>query len=327
MNASICSNINFSANNFTYYSGGKIKYTATGFSNENYNFIKQSIPKNITLYLLNLTYDIPFKITYFGDTNLPTSNQILELWKEYPYLNTYYLVEAPISSTTGEVLFNINSENSKYLVKVYDENYVLKRTFENQIFYCDTALVSLCEEELSGEIQSETLNDPNRTIDYEINATNESIIVDYDYLDGATKSTSVIVTKKVNNVSSTIYNSTIYSSDGQFTIPLPATVKLNEHFELSLFGEDELVFSGNFIIPPKADKNGYLIAVFLLLTFVGMAMTSGTAVVLIACLGFMIAGLLLLINGIELGWNSLGYLSPLILIVGLLIWKLSNSER
>jgi len=56
-------------------------------------------------------------------------------------------------------------------------------------------------------------------------------------------------------------------------------------------------------------------------------MTSGTAVVLIACLGFMVAGLLLLINGIELGWNSLGYLSPLILIVGLLIWKLSNSER
>jgi len=40
-----------------------------------------------------------------------------------------------------------------------------------------------------------------------------------------------------------------------------------------------------------------------------------------------LAGLFLLINGIEIGWNTVGYLSPLIIVVALLIWKLSKIEK
>lgn len=326
-NLSICSNIDLNKTNYTYYAGGLIKYTSTGYSNENYNFIKQPYPKDIDLYLLNLTYDSPFKITYFGDTNLPTANRILELWKEYPQYDTYYLTEAPITSTTGEALFNIDTENAKYIVKVYDLNYTLEKTFVNQIFYCDTSIVSLCEEELSGTIQSGTLYDPNRTLDYSITATNTSLNISYQYLDDSVKTTTASVVKKVGTSEITVYNSSIYSSDGQFNIPLSEVSKLNERYQLDIISDGVLVFSGDFIPTPQTDSTGYILTFILLLTFAGMSMTTGVGVILMTTFAFIISGLFLLINGIQISFTTLGYLSPLILIVGLLVWKLSNTEK
>lgn len=314
----------------------QIKYSSTDYASELYNIQDAELsdyPQNLSLYDLANNQSTKFKITYKGSDFIPKEGVLVQLLRKYIGGDSYKVVEAPITSSLGEVILHIDQDTNLYNIIISRDGEVLD-TYENIIFTCDTALVGLCTFDLDGvinpynEISTDILNDVTFQIT-ELNDTN--VMVTFSSISGTPVNVRLLVKKNSIIGESYIYNNSLYSSAGSFNVILndDTNMGIGENIYLFTFiKDDEVIGTKSFLLNNAGmdwDNNNYFIVVILLLSVVGMAFTSPELVIFNAVLTFLIAGSLWLLNGMSFA-VGLGSLIWLVIASGILIFKLSHQE-
>jgi hypothetical protein len=324
-------------NKSNYYIDGQIRYWTPTHSTENHFFQMSNLasyPKEIKLYDLNISQTTRFKVTYKGNSFIPQRDVVLQLYKKYVNENTYKIVEAPLTSDQGEAILNIDLDNNYYQVIALKNGRVLD-FYDNIVFACDQYLYGLCNFNLDGVI--------NPYNEISVDAI-RGMVVSFYYDKDTNKITVFYTTDDIYNPSSvnlvvdefsllgksTVYNQTVNSAFGNFEISLNNTdIKVgNKYYVFTLYKDGKLIIQKEFESLEKLtswNSNNFFIFLILFITIIGMSFSSAEGVVIFGVIGFLVGGLLALVNGINLT-IGLGGLIWILIAAGIIIYKISEKE-
>ncbi len=310
-NLSICYSPSL-LNKSLFYLDYQVKYLAPSYSTEMFNTQSSEMslyPKNISLYDLNSTEATRFKITYKGNDFVQKEGYLIQLLRKYIDKDSYEIVEAPLTSSLGEAILSIDLNNNQYSI-ITSKNGIVYDTYENIIFACDNALVSLCTFPLDGKIETyselsfEQINDVSYTVAIDEN-TNISQVT-FSTISGNNSNFNLVIVKTDSIGKSILYNNSVTASTGIFEYQLnrsPITFE-STRYDYVFSKNNGLIFNKEIVIDDAKNlewnNNNYFILIILILTLVGMAFVSAEAVVLVGGSGFIVGGILALINGVNI---------------------------
>jgi hypothetical protein len=310
-NLSICYSPSL-LNKSLFYLDYQVKYWAHSYSTEMFNTQSSEMslyPKNISLYDLNSTEATRFKITYKGNDFVQKEGYLIQLLRKYIDKDSYEIVEAPLTSSLGEAILSIDLNNNQYSI-ITSKNGIVYDTYENIIFACDNALVSLCTFPLDGKIETyselsfEQINDVSYTVAIDEN-TNISQVT-FSTISGNNSNFNLVIVKTDSIGKSIVYNNSVTASTGIFEYQLnrsPITFESTK-YDYVFSKNNGLIFNKEIVIDDAKNlewnNNNYFILIILILTLVGMAFVSAEAVVLVGGIGFIVGGILALISGVNI---------------------------
>ena len=332
----ICSEINLSSSGLKLWE--QSRYGLTDYAYEQHNIQNSSLngnPENITLYDLNSSIATRFEITYKGNDFIIKEGFLLQLFKQYLGEGEFYLVEAPITSSLGQALISADLNNNKYSI-IATKNGIIYDTYENVVFSCDNALVSLCKLNLDGlvstynDLSIEQLTDFNSVIS--INDDENLSEITYSVPSGTASNITLIVSKTSSIETEIIYNETLLSTMGVFEVELNSSgINFDEtNYYFSLYKDNELQNTIQIVKlneKPEFNRNNYFIFIIILATIIGMAISSSPEIVVLSgAVGFIISGMLWLITGMNVVVGLSGIIG-IIFGVGILLYKLAHQEN
>lgn len=315
----------------SYEYDAEIRYTSSGYTAEFYHIQKSDISANETLglYPLNSSSSTEFKITYQDSTYNFVEGAILQLQRGYTSEGTYETVEAPITSSDGTATFHIDLDAVKYRVTVVKDGEILD-TFLNENFQCESELTGECTKKLLGSIDPQ--NDVNyetlEDFSYAITFGNSSITLVYSVPSSSPATVRIEMDQLDQFGNETLCNQTITSSAG--SLECGYNVALGDSYlELRIYKDGEAKGIHTYLVPEANGvdwlDNNYIIIVILLLSLVGMALTSPEWMILNAIITLVLSGLLFLANGLNFVMG-LGITMWLVIAAIILIFKISHQE-
>ena len=326
----ICSEINISGEDLIYST--QIRYESTDYVSELYNIQRSAITsdaQSINLYDLNESDSTEFKVTYQDSTFNFVEGAIIQLQRKYISEGIYETVEAPLTSNEGIANLHIDTNSILYRATVVKNGVVLDE-FDNLVFKCQSELVGECEQKLLGTIdpRNDVDLDTTRDFSYSIDREDNVITLAFTIPSGAPASVNMQLTQKDQFGSNEMCNETILSSAGSIQCTFNDTIG-DSYIDLRIYKNVEPMAIQTYIIPEASGVdflgNNYIIIVVLLLSVVGMALTSPEWIIINGIIVMVIAGALWLVNGLDFVMG-LGSLMWLIIAAGILIFKLAKQE-
>ena len=329
-NTKVCSSINLSFEDLAY--SAEIRYLGTNYASELYNIQRADIGssiQNILLYDLNESKSTQFKVTYQDDTFNFVEGAVVQLQRRYISEDAYKTVEAPLTSSDGFVVLHIDLDSIKYRAVVVKNGVVLD-TFENIVFKCQSELTGECEQKLLGNInpQNNIDYDTTRDFTYSVTPGDNNITVSYTIPSSTPSSVNIVLVHKDQFANETICNKTVLSSGGSIECTYTDSLGIS-YLELTMKKDGLPIAKNTYVIEEDGGldflDNNYIFVVVLMLSLVGMALTSPEWIVINAILTLLFSGMVWLVNGISFV-TGLGILMWLIFAAGIIILKLSKQE-
>lgn len=329
-NAQVCTGINLSGEDLAY--SVEIRYVSKGYAPELYHIQRAILPTSfntINLYDLNETQSTEFKLTYQDSGFNFIEGAIIQLQRKYISEDIYRVVEAPLTSRDGTAVVHVDLDSVKYKVVVVKNGEILD-TFDNIVFKCQSELTGECEQQLLGEIN------PSNDIDWDISrdfaytiSRNDSIVtVAYTIPSTAPSSVNIVLIQKDQFDNVYTCNETVISSAGSIQCSITSTIG-DIYVDLYINKDGVPVAFESYIIQEDGGidflGNNMIIVVILILSIVGMALTSPEWIILNAIVTMVLAGALYLINGVDFV-VGLGSIMWLVIAAVILIFKLTKQE-
>lgn len=315
-----------------YYLDMEIRYTSNGYVPELYHIQRAELSNTTTtlnLYDLNESHSTEFKVTYQDNTFNFIEGAIIQLQRKYISEGVYKTVEAPLTSNEGVAILHIDLDSIKYRATVVKDGVVLDE-FDNLVFKCQSELTGECEQKLLGEIDpSNDINiDTTRDFSYSLSRVDNVITLSFSIPSGLPSSVNMQMTQKDQFGNDEMCNTTIVSSAGSIQCTYNDTIG-DSYIDLRIYKNTESMAVTSYIIPESGDMgflgNNYIIIIVLLLSIVGMALTSPEWIIINGIIVMVISGALWLINGLDFV-VGLGNLMWLVIAAGILIFKLAKQE-
>lgn len=315
-----------------YYLDAQIKYGLANYSTEFY-IIQQAgledYPQNITLYPLPLNSSTEFLVRYQGSDLLPVEAAVIQLLRKYIGEGVYKLVEAPSTSDDGEATLHIDLDTNLYKAIVVKDGIVLK-IFENLVFDCENELSGQCSKNLLGNIDPQNVlaNEDLDDFSYTVTEVNNTLTTTFSIPSGTSSAVNVQMSQIDSFGNESICNQTITSSAGSIECTYSDSLVLS-YITLSISKEAEPMAKLSYELRPSGGLdwlgNNYLFILVLLLSFVGMAVSSPEWMVVNAVLTLVVSGGLWLANGLNFV-TGLGTIVWILISAIILITKMSKQE-
>jgi hypothetical protein len=332
-NISICSNINLSNSDFLY--SAEIRYTSEGYASEFYNIQRAELESTtplIELFDLNSSSSTEFKVTY-QDSNFDfIENAIIQLQRKYISEGIYETVEAPLTSSEGITILHIDLNSNLYRATVVKNGVVLDE-FDNLVFKCQSELAGECEMKLLGEINPQNDDRLDNTLDFYysdpvLNETTNQITVSFSIPSGLPSNVNIVLEQKDQFGNKTLCNQTITSSAGSISCTYNDAFD-RSYIDLSISKSNSLMAFKTYIIEAESGldwlENNYIFMLIILLSLVGMALTSPEYMIINGIITFVVSGALYLARGLDFV-AGLGIIIWLIIASIILISKISKQE-
>jgi len=329
-NVEICSDINLTNQNFAQ--SIEVRYTSDGYVSELYNIQKADIGnETITLNLfdLNESDSTEFKVTYQDSTFSFVDGAIIQLQRKYISEDTYEVVEAPITSNEGVAVLHIDLDTNVYKATISKDGEILD-TFDNLVFKCQSILTGDCEQKLLGEIDpvNNILLETSRDFTYSISESNDTVTISFSSPSGLPSLVNIQLTQQDQFGTESLVNKTITSSAGSVECGFNNSIT-ESYLNLKIYKDGVLIGSKSYIIQRDGDfdflGNNYFIVFILLLSLMGMALTSPEWIIINGVMTFVLAGAFWLLNGLNFA-IGLGSIMWLVIASGILIFKLAKQE-
>ncbi len=315
-----------------YFLDAEIKYSSPGYVAELYVIQKADLgdyPLNLTLFDLNSSASTKFLVKYQDDSLILVEGAVVQLLRKYIQNNTYEVVEAPLTSNAGTVVLHIDLDTNLYQAVVV-KNGVILDTFTNLVFNCESELSGQCTQNLLGAIDPqnsvslENLND----FSYVVSSVNNTVTTVFSIPSG-TPGTVNIVLKQIDTFgTSSLCNQTIFSSAGSIDCTYNDTIG-DSMVYLEISKNSLLEAQQSYFIEEAGAidwlDNNFFIVLILLLSIVGIGVSSPEWMVIIGVFTIVISGGLWLLNGLNfvVGLSGLVWL---IIVAGIIIFKLTQQE-
>jgi len=329
-NGLVCSSTDLLGQSVLYNS--EVRYWADDYETELYYIQRASIEDggtNVSLYDLDSNHSTEFKITY-QDSNFDfVKDAIIQLQRKYISENLFKTVEAPKTSDEGTAIAHIDLDSVVYRATVVKDGVVLN-VFDNIVFSCESELTGECTQKLLGSIdpQNERNYDTQRDFAYTTSSDNDSVSISFTIPSGAPSSINMQLKQIDQFGNNTLCNKTLTSSAGLIECGYNATLG-DSYLELKLFKNGEPIEMKGYLVPEANAvdflQNNYVIAAILLLTLIGLALTSPEWIILNGIVSLVISGALWLVNGLNFAMG-LGLIMWLVIAAGIIISKLAKQE-
>lgn len=310
----------------------EIRYVSDNFVPEFYHIQLADMadyPRNLSLFDLAINDSTEFSITYQDDSLIPVEGAIIQLQRKYISLDIWEVVEAPLTSNTGSATVHIDLNTNKYRASVV-KNGVLLDFFDNIVFDCENELSGECTELLLGTIDPQN-NIPliNLTdFSYSISSAGNTITTTFIVPSGTPSNINVVLTQLDQFGNETTCNQSVLSSAGSIDCDFNATIG-DSFLSLEISKDAELKAQQTFIVVEDTNLdflgNNFFIVIIILLSLVGMAITSPEWMIINAVMVMLIGGAFWLLNGMNFVMG-LGSLIWLVISAIILIIKLAKQE-
>jgi len=326
----LCSNSNMTDSSFLQ--SVEIRYVSEGYAPELYHIQRAEITEDnytINLYDLNSTSSTEFKITYQDDTFKFVEGAVVQLLRKYIAEDAYEVVEAPLTSSQGIAVVHVDLNSVKYKVIVV-KNGVILDIFPNIVFKCQSELTGECEQKLLGEInpQNDVPITTLRDFSYSIAETNSTVTVTFSIPSGLPSLVNILLSQTDQWGNTTLCNKSLTSSSGSIECDYLDTIG-DSVLTLNIYKGGVPMAIRTFLIPEAGGwdflDNNYFIVFLLLLSIVGMAISSPEWIILNSVVTLFLAGALYLLNGLDfvMGFGALMWL---VIAAAILIFKLAKQE-
>lgn len=290
----ICSNNNLTGLRMDY----TLQYGSTGHATEYYN-VQNSIintstlPQNISLYPL-LTSNTNYQefVLKVKDYNLlAISGAVVEIYRKYIDVGTYYLVESPVTDTTGQTVAHLVKTDAIYNI-VIRKNGVVLANYQNIQVYCNT-LTQECILNLNSQTSSTSPQSFNnyRGLDYSAtyDDTTKIYTLTFTVLDTSQKKVDLYGFKWDNTDGTLVCSNTINASSGTLNCDL-STVTSN-NILINSYVDGKLLFydyvKTGYKLGTSLKNIRYILIAFLVPFFVMFALSSGSMAVVLYLLGLI----------------------------------------
>lgn len=299
---------------------------------QNYTFVPNQTRVFVPLYTLNTLTTFPesstsFLVNFQDEDYLPTPSAVIDLLREYVSEATYLSVEHGLTDQGGNTRLHVVTEDVSYKAIVRKNNAIL---YQSSPFFaiCQT---TPCQINLQARdsLQNRWNYTSHGDISYQLvlNKTARTVVANWATISGNPTTANLHVIKQDARLNNSVCNTNQSGSSGTITCTL-AIAQQNTTYYVE-FGTYNSPFNWVtyriFNLNPDPDvsfrETGIIMAMFVTLSFVLMAVPSGVSVVVIfAILGLIMVTLL----GFFIGGPLLGVGSSILwLIVAgcIIVWK------
>ena len=329
-NGLVCSSSELYGQNVLY--NAEIRYYTEGYATELY-YIQQAIIEengtDVKLYDLDSNHSTEFKITYQDSNYNFVEDAIVQLQRKYISDNTFETVEAPKTSDDGTLMLHIDLDSVVYRVTVVKNGEILNQ-FDNIVFSCVSLLTGECTQKLLGSVDSQNYvdYDTERDFSYSVSLDSDSISTSFS-IPSSIPSTVRIELIQIDQFGNrTLSNESVTSSAGLIDMEYSTTIG-DSYLTLNVYKNNEVVGTHTYIVREDPTlgwlNNNYIIMIVLMLSLVGMALTSPEWIIINSILTFVLSGMLMLANGLNFA-VGLGLIMWLLIAAVILISKLAKQE-
>lgn len=317
----------------SYYMDAEIRYDSTGHSAELYHIQNADITDglgNLTLYDLNDNDTTTFDVVYQDDSFNFVEGAIIQLQRKYINEGAYKTVEAPLTSNEGVVVLHIDLDSIKYRATVVKDGVVLDE-FDNLVFECESELTGECSQKLLGTIDSQNEENLDTVRDFSYSEpvmVNNTITLSFTVPSSSSSSINVVLEQRDQFDNRSICNTTVITSAGSISCDFEETIG-DSYLTLYVYKDGETIAIKSYIVHPSNYLdwlgNNYIFIFVLLLSLVGMALTSPEWIIINGIITMVIAGGLYLASGLNFV-VGLGSIAWLLFAAIILIAKISKQE-
>jgi len=205
----VCINASLSENYTIGY--GEIQYrTGSHVDRRFYLFENQTISNNtLTNHTLKdlLTSDQTSFLLTMEDTNLNVYSEIYTaLWRWYPDLNEYLIVEMGKTDEDGQTVAHVDTEDVDYRIGLYEKDGTLIKLDNPRRFVCTSAPCSLTIRVGAGEVDYSSIYDVETSLTY--NDTTGMFYLIYNDPNQLTSAMNLLVTRETGSDTLIICNNT-----------------------------------------------------------------------------------------------------------------------
>jgi len=214
----VCINASISENYTLGY--GEIQYRSNDHVDRRYYLFENKILSNNTLanHTLRdlLTADQTSFLMSFEDTSLNIyEDKYIALWRWYPDLNAYQIVEMGKTDEQGETVSHINTEDTDYRVGIYEKDGTLLKLGNPLRFICASAPCTFVLRVGEGDLDFSTFFDVETSLTY--NETTKLFTLIYNDPNQLTSEMQLLVTRETGTSTLIICNETSSEFTGVMT--------------------------------------------------------------------------------------------------------------
>lgn len=311
----------------------EIRYSSDGYAAELYHIQNGdlgTVPVALSLYDLNESDATEFKVVYQDNTFDFVEGAVIQLQRKYISEDIYKTVEAPLTSDGGVSVVHIDLNSIKYRATVVKNGVVLDE-FDNLVFECESELTGECEQKLLGQIDPDNDKNLDNTRDFyysEPVTSNDTITTTFSVPSGLPASVNVVLEQSDQFGNKSLCNQTIVSSAGSISCNFSETLG-DSYISMYLYKNGEIIAKKTYIIHPSSYLNwlgnNYILIFLLLLSLVGMALTSPEWIIINGIVTMVITGGLYLASGLDFV-AGLGSIAWLLFAAIILIAKIAKQE-
>lgn len=221
-------NLNY---NIRYY--GNSSYYAKTKTIQSSIISNTSSIQQITLYNLLQTSGYPFSVIVVGNllSSNGNANLLVEVQKQYIYLNNFYSVESAVTSSDGIAILHLVPNNEVYNF-IVSYNGVVLGTFNNYKVTCSNPLACTITLNLASSTTDNTdfTDYGNISTNYNLDTSSNILYFTYNSLDGNSHNVSLNVVKSDGYGNTTICSGSSYGTSGTITCNIPISYQNTSFF-------------------------------------------------------------------------------------------------
>lgn len=304
-------------------------YVAEKYFIRDFNLNNDTLNQTIDLYDLKTEDSTEFLITYKNSNFVGVQDALIQITRKYVSDGVFRTVEQPITDEFGQALGHFDTDKGIYTIIVTKDGETLA-SFDNVAVICQDEIIGDCDLNLNSLGTTSEPQDWNTyggiTQTWTFDIDTRIVEVVFSSTDGSVVNVSLNTLKFDRWGNTTVCTDSLVSSAGALTCTVPGSYgNLTIISKLSVDGS--LVRTEIFSLGVDAyDSLGTLSYVFLfliILTVPLMFVTSPIGVIIGTILGFILSGMLLILNTDNMV-GSTSFIIWLIITGGILIWKITK---
>jgi len=299
---------------------------------QNFSLTNNSIPQNINLFDLAIVDSQEFLITFKDVNFVPIDGALIDITRKYIPEGVFKSVEVPKTNADGQALAHLVLSEVIYTIIVSKDGVILA-TFDNIVARCANQGTGDCTINLnafsSGIQAKDFFTADGITFTMTLDRDTRTLTSIFSTLDGSSKTAQLNATVFDAFQNTTVCSDLLTSSAGTLDCVIPESFE-NITVIGEFFSNGKFLAQGVFSLEESANDlfegTRLIMLLTLYITLPLMMITSGIGVLLGAAIGFIVAGLLNIIDTGSLFaiGNTITWFLVAIMI---LIWKISRRNN
>jgi len=334
MNSSLLMSTNYSLDSVVKYHANLTD--GTNYATEYYNILNftlsnQTIPKNISLYDLDLEDSTEFQLTFRDQYLALASDVLVHVYRQYVADNDFKVVEIPLTDSNGQTILHLVRNDIVYNFIMTDKNGKILANFNKLIAFCQDYTIGSCTINLNARsVEDEMYTyDDNVELSYSISFSNLTDLISLNFVttDLEAKTIRMDVIRYSDFGNRTVCSDSLLSASGTITCNTSSITDSDRFLFIDIFSDGNFV--GTQTIDLEGDglnfgTQGLFLAFLLMLLIICLFMDDKQVLIVAIVIGWGIIVALGLIEGSIIGLTSAGIW--LIVTAIIFIWKLKKEE-